>query len=92
MISGFITVRPMKPQTTEGIAASSSMTIFSVSFDARPQNSETKTAAPSPNGTAMSIASPVTLTVPTISASDAVADVVHRGRIPLGAEQELAGS
>ena len=31
MISWLITVRPMKPQTTLGMAASSSMTIFSVS-------------------------------------------------------------
>ena len=59
----------MKPQTTDGIAASSSMTILSVSLHLLPQNSETKTAAPSPNGTAITIASTVTLNVPTMSAS-----------------------
>jgi hypothetical protein len=59
----------MNPQTTEGIAASSSITTFSVSLVFFPQNSETKIAAPSPNGTAISIASTVTLAVPAISAS-----------------------
>ena len=69
MISGFITVSPMKPQTTDGMAASSSMTILSVSFTRGPQNSETKIAAPMPNGTAITMASAVTLAVPAISAS-----------------------
>ena len=39
-ISRLITVRPMNPQTTLGMAASSSMTIFSVSLTFGPQNSE----------------------------------------------------
>lgn len=65
----FITESPMKPQTTEGIAASNSMTIFNVSLSRGPQNSETKIAAPSPNGTAMSIARSVTASVPTVKAS-----------------------
>ena len=56
----------MNPQTTEGIAAKSSMTTFSTSFTCLPQNSETKTAAPRPNGTASNIASVVTLNVPTM--------------------------
>ena len=64
-----MTEMPMNPHTTEGIAASSSITIFSVSRTRGPQNSETNTAAPSPNGTAISIASPVTLNVPAMSAS-----------------------
>ena len=59
----------MKPHTTLGIAASSSITIFSVSRTRGRQNSERKTAAPRPNGTAISIASAVTLNVPTMSAS-----------------------
>ena len=40
-ISLLITVRPMKPQTTLGMAASSSMTILRVSLSFGPQNSET---------------------------------------------------
>jgi hypothetical protein len=59
---------PMKPQTTEGIAAKSSITIFKVSLVRWPQNSETKMAAPRPKGTAINIASSVTLAVPAISA------------------------
>ena len=39
-ISRLITVRPIKPQTTLGMAASSSMTTFSVSLTRAPQNSE----------------------------------------------------
>ena len=63
-----ITVRPMKPQTTLGMAASSSMTILSVSLSLGPQNSETKMAAPRPNGTASSMATAVTDRVPTVRA------------------------
>jgi len=69
MISGFISVNPMNPQTTDGMAASSSMVTFSVSFHCGPQNSEMKIAAPIPNGTAINIASTVTLAVPAINAS-----------------------
>src|SRR5437763_551819 len=50
MMSGFITVSPMKPHTTDGMAASSSITILSHSLTRGAQNSETKTAAPTPNG------------------------------------------
>ena len=39
-ISRLITVSPMKPHTTLGMAASNSMTIFSVSLTFGPQNSE----------------------------------------------------
>ena len=63
-----ITVRPMNPHTTLGMAASSSMTILSVSLSLGPQNSETKMAAPSPNGTASRIATAVTDSVPTVRA------------------------
>ena len=69
MITGFITVSPMNPHTTDGMAASSSITILSVSLIRCPQNSETKIAAPMPNGTAINMASAVTLAVPAISAS-----------------------
>ena len=69
MITGFITVKPTKPQTTEGMAASSSMVTLSDSLARGPQNSEMKIAAPIPNGTANAMASAVTLTVPAISAS-----------------------
>ena len=62
-------VSPTNPQTTEGMAASSSMVILSVSLARGPQNSERKTAAPMPNGTASTMASRVTLAVPAISAS-----------------------
>ena len=58
----------MKPHTTEGIAASSSMIILNVSLSFGPQNSDTKIAAPSPNGTAIHIANVVTLKVPKIKA------------------------
>ena len=68
-ISRLITVRPMKPQTTLGIAASSSIMILSVSRTRGAQNSERKIAAPRPNGTAITIASAVTLSVPTVSAN-----------------------
>ena len=66
---GFITVRPMKPHTMLGIAASSSMMIFKISRSLPVQNSEMKIAAPRPKGTAISIATPVTLSVPMSSAS-----------------------
>ena len=69
MMSGLITVRPMKPHTTDGIAASSSMVILRTSFHRGPQNSETNTAAPSPKGTAKAMARAVTLAVPAMSAS-----------------------
>ena len=69
MMSGWSTPRPMKPHTTDGIAASNSIVTFSVSFTRPWQNSETNTAAPMPNGTAITIATPVTLSVPTMSAS-----------------------
>ena len=60
--------QPMKPQTTDGMAASSSMTIFSPSFQRGLQNSDRKTAAPIPKGTAMAIESAVTAPVPAMSA------------------------
>ena len=62
------TLIPMKPHTTEGTAARSSITILSVSFVRLRQNSDTNTAAPRPKGTAMTMESSVTLSVPTISA------------------------
>src|SRR5690242_13563331 len=62
------TLKPMKPQTTLGIAASNSMTTLSVSLTFPEQNSETNTAAPRPKGTAINIARKVTLSVPTMSA------------------------
>ena len=65
---GDITLNPMNPQTTEGMAASSSITTFRVSLVLPVQNSETKMAAPTPKGTAMTMARKVTLKVPTISA------------------------
>jgi glycogen operon protein len=55
--------------TTDGMAASSSMTTFRVSLSLGPQNSEMKIAAPSPNGTAMIMARPVTLNVPIMRAN-----------------------
>ena len=58
----------MNPQTTEGIAANSSIRILHISFNLGPQNSETKIAAPRPNGTAMIMAKTVTLNVPMIRA------------------------
>ena len=61
IISEFIIVSPMKPHTTEGIAASNSITILSVSFQRGRQNSETKIAVPTPKGTAINIASKVTV-------------------------------
>ena len=60
---------PMKPHTTEGIAASNSMIILSISFMRPVQNSEMNIAAPRPKGTAIAMARMVTLPVPTISAS-----------------------
>ena len=59
----------MNPQTTEGIAASNSMIILNVSRSFGLQNSDTKIAAPSPNGTASSIAKAVTLKVPRMRAN-----------------------
>jgi hypothetical protein len=69
VMSRLITVKPIKPHTTLGMAASSSMTIFKVSLSLGPQNSDTKIAAPRPKGTAIAMASTVTLKVPTVSAS-----------------------
>ena len=68
-IRGFMTEMPMNPHTTEGIAASSSMTILSVSLTRLLQYSERNTAAPMPNGIAISMANTVTLPVPTRSAN-----------------------
>ena len=59
-----MTVKPMKPHTTEGIAASSSITTFRISFNRAPQNSDMKIAPPKLNGTAMVIAKIATLKVP----------------------------
>ena len=69
MINWFMMVRPMKPHTTDGIAARSSITIFSVSLSLGEQNSEMKSAEPKPNGTAISMESIETLTVPAIRAN-----------------------
>jgi hypothetical protein len=68
-ITWFITLNPMNPQTMLGMAASSSINTFRVSFTRPVQNSETKMAAPRPNGMARSMARPVTLSVPMISAA-----------------------
>ena len=65
----FMRVSPMKPHTTEGIAASNSITIFNPSLSFGPQNSEIKMAAPNPKGTEISTAKQLTLAVPKISAS-----------------------
>ena len=59
---------PMKPQTTDGVAARSSTSTFSVSRVLPVANSPMKIAAPRAKGTATSIAKPVTLAVPTIRA------------------------
>ena len=67
MISGLITVIPMNPQTILGMAASNSMMIFSHSRSFPLQNSDRKIAPPIANGTAMTIATTVTLSVPMIS-------------------------
>ena len=67
-MSGCITVKPMKPQTTLGIAAKTSMTTFNTSLTLPLQNSETNTAPPSAKGTAISMASNVTQPVPTMRA------------------------
>ncbi len=69
MMSGFMIDRPMKPHTTEGIAASSSTRTFSASRTRPVANSAMKIAAPRENGTETSMARPVTLAVPTMSAS-----------------------
>ena len=61
MISGFIMLRPMNPQTTDGIAASNSTSTFRNSRVFPVANSAIK-------GIATIIASPVTLAVPTINA------------------------
>jgi hypothetical protein len=66
---GLSTTAPMKPHTTEGMAARNSITILSVSRVFEPQYSDTKIAAPSPAGTAISMASAVTATVPASSAT-----------------------
>ncbi len=68
MINGFMIARPMKPQTTEGMAASSSTVTFRNSRVLPVANSAMKIAAPSEKGMATSMASPVTLAVPAISA------------------------
>ena len=57
---------PINPQTTDGIAANSSMTTFRISFSRGPQNSEMKTAPPKLNGTVIIIATIATLNVPRI--------------------------
>ena len=59
-----IIVRPINPQTTEGIAASNSITTFNISFNRVPQNSEINIAPPKLNGTAIVIANIATLNVP----------------------------
>ena len=60
--------RPIKPQTTDGIAASSSTRIFRNSRVRPVANSPMYMAAPREKGIAISMASPVTLAVPTIKA------------------------
>src|SRR5437773_2206740 len=66
---GLSTAAPMNPQTTDGMAARNSITIFSVSRVFEPQYSDTKIAAPSPLGTAIAIARAVTDSVPARSAT-----------------------
>ena len=68
MIRGFMMLSPMNPQTTDGIAASSSTRILSHSRVRPVANSAMKIAAPSEKGMATSTARPVTLAVPAISA------------------------
>jgi len=58
----------MNPHTTDGMTARNSITILNVSLNVGEQNSDTKIAAPSPNGTAINIAKDVTLNVPKINA------------------------
>ena len=67
-MSGFMIDSAMNPQTTDGIAASSSTSTFSVSRVLPLANSAMKTAEPSENGIATTMASPVTLAVPAIRA------------------------
>jgi len=59
---------PINPQTTDGIAASSSTRILRNSLVRPVANSAIYIALPRENGMAISIASPVTLLVPAISA------------------------
>src|SRR5262249_10300883 len=81
------TIKPMKPQTMDGMAASNSMMILSDSFTLPFANSEMYTAAPSPTGTAMMRAMKVVTNVPTINAT-----APQLGSLPgggLGIQREL---
>ena len=80
MISGFMIDMPTNPHTTEGIAASISTRIFRVSRVLPVANSAMKSAAPSDSGTEKSIANPVTLAVPTMSASAPYVGLLEVGR------------
>ena len=60
-------IRPKKPSTTEGMPASSSTTGFKISRTRGRAYCDTKSAAPTPSGTAKNIATTVTLIVPTMS-------------------------
>ena len=90
MMSLFITVNPTNPQTTEGMAASSSTVILSVSLARGPQNSEMKMAAPMPNGTASAMASSGDAGRARDERQRAVAHVALRGGVPFLAEEKLA--
>ena len=68
MIRGFMMVRPIKPQTTDGIAASSSTRTLRNSRTLPEANSAMKMAPPSEKGMATTMARPVTLAVPAIRA------------------------
>ena len=69
MIRGLRIDRPMKPHTTEGIAASSSTRTLRYSRARGEANSPMYRAAARENGTAVSTARPVTEAVPRIRAN-----------------------
>ena len=80
---------PMKPQTTDGVAARSSTSTFSVSRVLPVANSPMKIAAPRAKGTATSIAPTVTLAVPTIRARRRTGARARRSA-PVGRGEEVA--
>src|SRR5688500_3809066 len=81
MMIGLSTIMAMNPQTMDGIAAKSSMTIFRASLVRLEANSDTYTAAPKPSGTASAMASPVTDNVPASSAR-----MPYRGCLAVGSQ------
>ena len=80
-----ITISPKKPSTTEGMPASSSMVGLSTSRRRRGANSEEKTAAATPTGTATAMATVVTLSVPAKSGT-----IEYLGTSPTGCQVKVA--